>query len=1302
MVSRRRTRKNPWRRALLLLVSAIVALGLLLRTEWAQDQTCRLLRRQLERALGLEVGIDRCEIDPLSQTLSLHGFRAASGGSQTPVLAADRAEIGLRGIFATSIAFRHVTVSRPQVVLDRSRPASGGGASSCPLKVFERVQIDRLDVRGADVRVKLPDGVELEVSDLEVGWTVRRNVAEVRVDSQRGVVRLSERELLMARLSAEGELDVDDESFELTRGELALDEASVSLSGTIDALCEPVLSLEGQLFVPMAAVARAAGMKEPVGGQVWSRVSLSGRADHPVVQLDLAGSGVAVGDYSPGDFRARVSLKGDEVQVSQASFAVGTGAVKASGSLKLSPQLPLRVRLETENASFARILERVGVPGAWVDFPATARGSLAGTLAPLHLTGEADVKSGPFVVRTKAFDAPPEVIGRTVLSFASGRAAGRVAVLSDRVELTGLRISSGRTVVSGDVKLYYDEDRGLDIDARADEVDLSDFGHIAEQHVAGQGSTRFRVVGPYDDVRVDAQVSLRDFEYWHYALGVVQGRITYADGLLSFPAVSAQKGKTTYFGQVGLKFDGDEVSTRLKIDLPSGRLEDVIDVVAPLHPSLEASRGVLLGEASGSVELSGPKSKLGGRVTLEMKNVTYHGRRLGQGRLGLRFVDGRSMVLEDTRIAGPAGTFRIDGAWSFAGPLDYRFRFDDVSLAELAGPERAKALGITGTLTSSGRVDGDSTTPVTTAYVTSPRVTFAGKPLGSMHLEMRMQGRELHLWGRPFNDATATLKMRVKEPYPYDARFELSLPEIRPLLPEGAISQGLSGSVAGSGTVSGQLEDAKTVRASATLTKLTLSRGDFQGRNDRPVTVSYEAGRVRVDSFGFVGPNTHLQAQGHYGPKDADFAIHGALDVRLLESFVPQLERTAGRIEVTATVTGPIADPSVVGRVELNDARLSVRDRGITLRQLSGQVEFSAARVLVHDVAGVLNDGSMRLRGDIRLAGFDVKQLEIAADLVDVSYRPIDELPVVASGTLILYGKPGALQLSGGIDLVKLRYEKSLTLESFLKGVRQAHVGFSSAQPREWLRFDVDIAATEGDVRVDNDLANARLFGKVKLTGTNVRPGLIGSIEAADGSMAYFRGNPLQILKGVLQFKDTSSIDAFVDFNAQARVREYLVNVKAFGRLSDPKVVLSSDPQLPEADILSLLTLGVTSRDRGLSSQAGAGLALEAFLSATGMNRQVQRYLPRSSIIRDVQFNLSTTLNPASGLVEPAMRFESKILTERLILSVTQPVSGRGTSAQAEYWFTHRVSGRVQWDNENQDYSFGNPGLDLKLKFEWE
>ncbi|MFZ5468533.1 MAG: translocation/assembly module TamB domain-containing protein [Myxococcota bacterium] len=1297
MGARRKLTPGRWAFLGVLLFAGLL---LFLRTRWAWEHSCSLLRRELPHLLGLDVGINRCELDPLTQTATLYGVSAFSPGSDEPLFSADSASVGFRALQLTGIRLTKVELSRPRVYVDARRPAAATGKKkSCAMTALARVRVDRLDIQEATVFVTLPRGERVELSGLDVGWTAARGVYELSASARGGVVSPSEgRALTVAKLSLEGALDVDDEALELTKGELALDDATLSLTGRVEHLCEPTLALEARLFAPLATVARAAGWQEEVAGHLWSRASVSGPPHAPTAQLEVTGAGLAFGRFRPGDFSAHLAYGNGELAVSDFSAPAGEGTVRVRGTVKLTKSFPVHLAVETDDAQFGQVLHKAGLPGSWVDFFGSAKGALNGHLLPTpHLAGEVELTAKKFVLAARPFDAPVTE-GRTILEFAHGHANARLAVHDDRVDFSSLRIDTGGSRVTGEVTLYYDAARGLFVRGHAEEIDLDDFGHISEISWSGHGSGDFFVEGPYADVRSESQLELRDFEMWGLALGVLQGRVVYEDRVLALPGVSGQKGKTQYFGKGRLRFDGGEVHTLAHVLMPKGRSEDVIDVILGLHPSIELFQGTLAGEVAGALHFDGPASAFEGSIVLDFKDTTYHGRRFGDGRMALHFVEGKSLVLDKTVLVGPLGTSSVEGSWTFAGPLDYAFRFEGASLLELLGPERAKALGVDGTLTLVGKVEGDATTPVWSAYLTSPKVTFANKNLGATHLEGRIVGRDAQVWGRPFADASGTMKLRLKDPFPYQATVTLVLPEIRPLLPDMPVSQGLSGAASGTLELSGNFKDAHSVDVSAHLTRLTLARGDFSGHNEGPVVFSWKGGRLEIDSFRFAGPNTELTIAGHWGPTTVDLKGHGGLDVRLFESFLPQIERSGGRVELAVSASGVASKPSLVGSAEIRDGRLSLRQLPLTVRALSGRVEFSEKRVLFQDVLGVLNDGKLKARGDVRLEDFQIARAEVALDFDDVSMRPLEYLPLTAHGSLLLHGKPEAMQLSGGVEVTKLRYEQSLELERFFKDVRSARAP-APEKKKEWLRFDVDIDA-KGDVRVDNELARAKLAAKLKLTGTNTRPGLLGSIAVEEGGQAYYRQNEFALLKGELQFKDPSSIEAVVDLHAQARVRDYVVTVKAFGRLAEPKVVLSSEPSLTEADILSLLTLGVTSRDPGLE-KAGYSFFAEAMLSATGLGSRVASFLPRGNVLRDFDLNLSTTYNEATGQVEPSWGVESKLLSEQLKLSLTQPVSGKGRRIQAEYRFTDRFSARAQWENDNQDY-FGNPGLDLKVRFEVE
>jgi translocation and assembly module TamB len=435
-------------------------------------------------------------------------------------------------------------------------------------------------------------------------------------------------------------------------------------------------------------------------------------------------------------------------------------------------------------------------------------------------------------------------------------------------------------------------------------------------------------------------------------------------------------------------------------------------------------------------------------------------------------------------------------------------------------------------------------------------------------------------------------------------------------------------------------------------------------------------------------------AQGILGLKDSNFSIYGTFDLRLLGTLLPGIEDSAGDVGITAVVGGGLLSPSIAGVAELNQAQAMLKAWPLALEQVNAQIEFSNQRIWIHDAQALANGGRVQAQGALSWNSGSLEDVGIEGQFQRINLELLPGVPGVFSGNLNLEGSQNALALSGLIEVEKLRYEKPLAIEDLIKQVVQVG-GRSygdSKPPEEWLKYDVMLRA--GDVRVDNNLARARLLGQMRLSGNNVQPSLHGTLETAPGGEAYFRGNTFSLQRGLVQFSGRTNS---LQLAAQSQIQEYLVLIRAFGDLSNPKVVLSSEPSLTETDILSVLTMGTASGEQ-LTSANVSSLAAQAFFSVSGLERWLQNLFSGSSY----QMQFSTTLNEATGLTEPSVRLES-LLSEQLRFGVVQTfLSGKGTKAQAEWRINDRVSLRMQWDNWNQELSFGNPGVDLKFRFEWE
>jgi translocation and assembly module TamB len=1299
--------RAPTRRGRLLRIAAVVVLilgaaaFLIGRSRVAWDQACTLARRELPQLLGAEVGLGRCEADPAQRTVRVYGISAGPASDARPSFSADALEVTVAGIQPISgrLELERVRLVRPRLRLDLSRPGPGGEPGACPLRTLERLVVDTLEVRGAELQISLPGGRRVEAAGLELSWRTRRRDAEFQLRTTQGLVDLGtgKAPLALAGLAVEGALSPGGRELEVTRGELSLDDAQLDFTGRVEDLCQPSFAVNAQAFLPLRTLGKAVPLPE-AQGHVWAQATLSGRAPDLRVTGEVLGKGVVLGQFRPGDFTLRAGLAGHDVTVSELSIPVGTGSLKASGDLKLTPGLPLRARAELDSVSLFRVFERVGLTGAWVDLLASGTVNVTGKLAGSgpELSGPADLHVARFVTWSHAVDRPSRA--PPILSIASGEVSLTLGIHPDRVEMSRSLVRVGRARAQAEVTIPYGGRKEITIDVQAEPLVLDDVGKLADIPLGGAGAARVSIRIPPGAVFVDGELALQDAAFRGFALGSLQTPVTYRDGLLSFAEANGMKGRTAYQGRAVLDFRGKAPAAQVLAQVPAGRLEDLIEVLAPISPALQPLRHVVLGDARGSVRLGGLADALDGRFDFELRQVTAEGRHFGDGALRARLDTGEAIALEDLSLKGPLGASHAEGRWGFDGPVQGRFQIDGLSLEEMLGRERARSLRARGVLALSGTIKGSDAEPDVSVKLGGPQVYLSGRSLGAMALEGRLRGEKLQIWGRPVAQTDLVLNASAQRPYPYEGSLRLGLPDIRAFLPDVATAQGLTGSLQGVLTASGNLADVEQSQGDLHLDALRLQRREFRAENDGPWDLHFQGSRLQSDGLSLKGPETQLTVSGSAAPQALDVALSGTVDLRLVESLLPMLERSTGRMEVAGTARGDPADPQLVGAATLVDAGFRLRGQPVEVRGLRGKLDFSESRVLWTDVQGQANDGRLSTRGDIRWRRFRPEQLEVVAQLDQVSVRLLEDAPFAASGELTLSGRPAGFVLSGDLDVQRLRYRRPFGFDSLVQ--KQSRSSSAAEPPREWLTFDVALHLK--DAAVENNLARARIIGDVRLTGTNLHPGLIGALEAGEGSQAFFRGNAFNVIQGSVDFKDRRSLEGVFDVRAESQVREYLVRLHAFGKTSQPQFLLSSEPALPEGDVISLLTLGVTSRDRNATTVTGAGLAAEALYQASGLDRQVQRFLPRNTVLRDMSFHISTLYNDANGLVEPTVQMESKFLTEQLKLGVSQPVSGKGTRAQAEYRFDDRVSAQIQWDNVYNDVPVGNLGVDLKLRWEVE
>jgi translocation and assembly module TamB len=1327
-------------------VSIVVLAILFLRSAVAGDIACRYARQVAPKLFGIPLQVGYCRVDPLHFSVELAGVSVPSPGSDEPLFAVDRAEIRLRPVQAFSGRFQleRVELDHPRVRLDLSQPGPPGpskGKNCAAGEALDRVEIGDLEIDSGVVAVTgrsggfSMDGVNIRAAYRTTSAFRRGNydiamnagAGEVRTGSGTVPLKLEHAVLHVAPRGRdlEGSITVD------------TDAGKVSVSGVITDLCNP--SFDGSVNAELPVAALAPMMGAAGAGRVRVAAALKGSGQALSAEVKATTEGVTIAGFVIGDTAvdARLDPQG-HVFLDRVEVPFGKGLVKVRGELSLKDKMSATFDADVRDLPFGPLMGRLTVPHAWVEMTNSGKIHLTGHLAHgFTLSGDATASVSDFAVRDHGWDLNPPN-GVQILDFRRADVVTGLSVNSERVHIANAKVSIGGATAQADVTLNFDLAKGLRIAAQVVNLNLDTLRHIAGVPLAGHLDATATISGPYAAPVIDGNASARDARVQTLSLGAVTGPAHFEKNVLSFPGFTALKGRSVYSARGALDFnhsDGLWVEGTGSVD--HALFSDLIDTLGDTAWYLGMWRDHAEGRVSGTVSVSGPVFRTTSQFDLGFDDMELIDRPWGHGSLKMRIEDGARLAIDELILGGASGTLEISGGMAFAGSNDFHFSLERAPLAVLAMPE-GEWMKLEGTLGMRGTIYGTPEHPRGDAVLAVSKIVGRGIPVGDGHFTAHLNNTTLTVEGTVGPEVPATLTGTVQLPgeNPFEATVSATVKDFFRFGGAGTLPNGfesLSADAEGTVHVKGHLLDVSTWSGDLSLSSLRLALDDVSARNLGPVRATFAGDAWAIQALRLKGVGTDLQLSGsREASGKLDLLLHGSVDAQLVAGLYPPVETSSGALVLDANVRGTTMSPLIDGRLDIKEGEFSLRDFPISARALHGAIEINRGRIVASRLTGVLNDGRMELNADVQLlppsqsAGWHLGSTWLGLFVDEASFRWQNWPTVTVSRRLELCDtrnhdedcgeratpapSEASYQLAGDLEIDRFRYTREIQPERTLLDLRKHRVELSPGlKQKPILRLNVGLQAKQS-MEIDNNLARVTLSGQARLTGTDVHPGLIGELSAPQGGRATLYGNQLEITHAEVAFKDKERVVPEFDIFAQGQVRENKVFIHAFGTPDDWRTIYTSEPPLPQGDIISLLILGVTARDKNASLAAGTRAVGQILLEQSGLDRAVRNYVGSTGLVRDVKGEMSTIYSDISGQVEPTASFEAKVLSDKLKLRLQQPVNeAKGTRVQAEYVFDEgggtrpATSLQGSWDNDTANtslggnFDLGNFGLDLTL-----
>jgi outer membrane protein assembly complex protein YaeT len=389
-----------------------------------------------------------------------------------------------------------------------------------------------------------------------------------------------------------------------------------------------------------------------------------------------------------------------------------------------------------------------------------------------------------------------------------------------------------------------------------------------------------------------------------------------------------------------------------------------------------------------------------------------------------------------------------------------------------------------------------------------------------------------------------------------------------------------------SGIVSARVEaeaarpELEALRARLTLPQLTVGMGSYVLTQQGTSEVVVENGIARINQFALTGPETNLQVSGTAGltgERPLAIRVDGDFNAAIASAFTDAV-LAQGPTELRASISGTMQSPQAQGYLQMTGGQVSSRDPDVALDQLNLRVDLAGTRATLSQLSGDLNGGKLSGGGTVEYAGGTIANANLNVKARDVYMNVPEGLKTMSNIDLEVRNAGKEIVVGGRVQIAEGSYtEEKITRTLLAKATAPKPLDFTQQRSQlvENIRFDIRVV-TQNPLVIDNSLAEAEVTANLRVLGNPYDPGLSGRVEILEGGELRFQERTYLIERGVILFTGERSIEPTMDILATTSAGGYDITLQVSGGIGKTETTLTSDPALPEPDILALLVTGKT------------------------------------------------------------------------------------------------------------------------------
>ncbi|HEX8637459.1 MAG TPA: translocation/assembly module TamB domain-containing protein, partial [Pyrinomonadaceae bacterium] len=403
------------------------------------------------------------------------------------------------------------------------------------------------------------------------------------------------------------------------------------------------------------------------------------------------------------------------------------------------------------------------------------------------------------------------------------------------------------------------------------------------------------------------------------------------------------------------------------------------------------------------------------------------------------------------------------------------------------------------------------------------------------------------------------------------------------------------------------------LRGAAEFAQLSLQIGETPLTATEPVAVRFNTREVVIENAKFAGSGSNVVVSGTKA-LTADGINNLSVDGSINLSIFNALSRDtffAGIATVSVRLTGANNQARLNGTADLKNSSFAafVGAERITLERINGRLLFTSDQVQIDSLTAFLGGGRVVAEGGALLRGLELQRFRFNVNARNFTAPVPPDFVTSGDAQIEITGfrerEGGELNtlIAGSIAARRAVYTEDIDLADLINrrgggGDLTSGGGSSSGSFFGVPRLDISIEGRDALV-VRNNVADLTASLSLRVTGDVDEPQISGRVTATSGTV-FFRNDRYEVQRAVVEFPPNTTIEPYINLQAETEIRGYQIVINLAGELTNTEnlsATLRSNPALPQADVVSLITTGnLANNDSGIPTLAQGGINTAAEL----------------------------------------------------------------------------------------------------------